>query len=583
MDDPLNTLISIEGTAKRAPPIFTQKTECQDCYKCIRECPVKAIQVKEGDASILPELCILCGHCVDACPRGAKQVRDDIPRAAALLQGPHETWVSLAPSFLTEFPGVRPGQLIAALRLLGFARVSETAIGAELVSHHVAERLARGGDALLISSACPTAVEYLRKYAAPHAVFLTELLSPLLAHARLLRQNATGPIALVFIGPCIAKKIEADQHPELVDVALTFEDLHRWLAHRGIRPASLEEGPDDAFSPRRSRDGALYPVEGGMIRSIQGQRAGLEAQFLSVSGIARFAEALAGLDATTEGRLFLELLACPGGCVNGPKSHARVSTVCKHLALARYARAALPVTERAPIEETYSPSALSRRLVTEEKLREVLRLVGKEGPEDELNCGGCGYESCRDFALAYLDGKAERTMCVAHLRALAQKKADVLLRKLPSALALLDRDLRVVECNPHFNQLFAGPKEADGANLEGRNLGDLTPFTELFENFLRSGEETLEKDLRFQGRILHTLLFQIEKHDLFGALFEDITRPATQREQIIRRSRQVIQQNLKTVQEIASLIGENAADSEIILSSIVDSFQDGERAGGDHG
>lgn len=571
----------LEETGRRSPPIFTQKTECQDCYKCIRECPVKAIQVKEGDASILRDLCILCGHCVDACPNGAKQVRDDVPRAAALIQGTHETWVSLAPSFVTEFPDVRPGQLIAALKRLGFAAVSETAIGAEQVSRQVGERLSRGGDDVLISSACPTAVEYLRKYASPHAVFLTELLSPLLAHARILRQNATSPISLVFIGPCIAKKLEADGHPELVDVALTFEDLRRWLEHRGINPALLEEGPEDVFTPRRSRDGALYPVEGGMIRSIQGQRAGLDAHFLSISGIARFDEALSGLGAVGGGKLFLELLACPGGCVNGPKSHARVSTVCKHLALARYAHEAMPAPEHADIEESYPPASIAKRLVTEEKLREVLRLVGKEGPEDELNCGGCGYESCRDFALAYLDGKAERTMCVAHLRALAQKKADILIRKLPSAVALLGRDLSVVECNPHFNLLFRPPQAEEGESLEGRKVGDLMPFTTLFENFLESGEETLEKDLRFRGRILHTLLFLIEKHELVGALFEDITRPAMQREQIIRRSRQVIQQNLKTVQEIAFLIGENAADSEIILSSIVESFQPGEGGRGE--
>jgi iron only hydrogenase large subunit-like protein len=562
------------------PPIYTKETECQDCCKCIRECPVKAIKVQDGRASVMPDFCILCGHCVNVCPHGAKRVRDDLQKARQLLSGNMRIVVSLDPSFVSEFPSVRPGQIIAGLKALGFSDVSETALGAELVSANVGKLLKDSQGSIFISSACPTVVQYLRKYQPHYARYITGLLSPLLAHALILRRHYgdhNEQIGIVYIGPCISRKLEADDHPELVDVVLTFDDLLFWFAESGIDVASLAENPDDVFVPRFSSDGALYPVVGGMIESILARNRGaLPAQFISFSGIRRLEKALQGLDELRpEDNLFLELSACFGGCVNGPKSLTRAATVCKRYKVAHSTGSVSGDTVLdMDISETYLSEPVPVPVYSEGQIRWALRQVGKDSEKDELNCGGCGYDSCIEFARALISSKAEKTMCVSYMRSLAQKKADILIRNMPSAVVIVDHQLKIVECNPKFTRIF-GTIEQDGdevSKLEGEPLEKVVPFFKLFESVLKSGEDVIEKDLRFRGRILHGMIFNIERHSLVGALFDDITMPALQREEIVKRARHVIQQNLMTVQKIAYLMGENAAESEIMLNSIVQSF-----------
>jgi len=197
--------------------------------------------------------------------------------------------------------------------------------------------------------------------------------------------------------------------------------------------------------------------------------------------------------------------------------------------------------------------------------------VGKYSVEDELNCGGCGYDSCRDFARALIPRNAERMMCATYTRKLAQKKANALLQKMPSAVVIVDEDLKIIECNSNFVRLFAADEELS-KNLEGTALGAVMPFSYLFRRVLDSNEDIVGHDIRYQRGILTTSIFAIEPHSVICGIFRDISEPIFQKEQIIDRAREVIQKNLKTVQQIAYLLGENAADSEIILNSIVRSF-----------
>ena len=301
-------------------PIYTEKHECQDCYKCVRHCPVKAIRVQDAYATIVTEMCVYCGVCVSTCPNAAKHVRNDLARARQLVKLPSRVYVSLAPSWLTEFPHITPDHMIAALRRLGFAGVSETALGAQQVSAHVAQSLREQPGQVLISSACPTVVAFIQKHRPHLAEAVTGLLSPLLAHCLLLRHHFGKGIAVAFIGPCIAKKLEADDNPELLDVALTFEDLRLWLAAERIDPMTLTPGEEDCFVPTAAEEGVLYPVDGGMIAGIRAQCRIDDAAFMSFSGLNAVGKALDGLaDLKSEHGLFLELLACEGGCINGPK------------------------------------------------------------------------------------------------------------------------------------------------------------------------------------------------------------------------------------------------------------------------
>lgn len=558
-------------------PIWTEKTQCQDCYKCVRNCPVKAIKIEGGYASVIPEFCILCGQCVEVCPNGAKRVRDDLPQARQLLKARERVYVSLAPSYVSEFPDLRPAQMVRALKQLGFGGVSETALGAQEVSAQAAAALTSGRNKVLFSSACPTVVSFLQKHRPADSASITGLLSPLLTHCTMLRRVLGPDIGIVFIGPCIAKKAEAAAHPELLDTALTFEDLRRWFKAEKIDPAAVDPDVVEPFYPERAAEGTWYPVDGGMIAGMKAQCGVNDVSMMAFSGLSAVAKAIEGLNQQPpEAPLFLELLACEGGCVNGPKAAKRDGTAAKRCRVLRQCASApgkLPRKASVDTQSAFAVAAVPAPAPPETRLREALRTVGKFSREDELNCGGCGYDSCREFAMALLDQKAERSMCVTYMRKLALKKANALIQKIPSAVVIVNDAMRIIEHNRAFAEMFGlKTDEAEGASGEGFMLAEAVPFANLFHTVLKTGEEILDRDLRYKSTILHTSIFTIEKHCIVGAILQDVTEPAVRKQQVIRKAQEVIQRSLATTQEIARLLGENAAESEITLNSIIESF-----------
>ncbi len=554
--------------------IKTRKRECQDCNKCIRECPVKAIRVQDTCTQVVPELCILCGNCVLACPSNAKQVCDDLPSVKTLLNCKRAVIASLAPSFVAQFPGVRPGQLIHALKKLGFFAVSETALGVQQVSAGVLSLMGSEPNRIWISSACPVVVDFICKYHPECAPYLCGVLSPLLAHCKMLRAYYGNDIAIVSIGPCVAEKGQAEQHPGLLDVALTFEDLSYWLNEEKIDLATTPEMLEDRFEPEEAQEGTLFPIEGGMAPGLTGSSEAGKLQFLAISGMPNVEQALKDISKwKPEHSIFFEMSACAGSCVNGPKAARDTSLTRRRYDVIQYARPAgeFPRKLTLDIACDYAASPVIRKEYSELQLQEALRTVGKYSAEDELNCAGCGYDSCRDFARALIAGNAGRMMCASYTRKLAQKKAIALLQNMPSAVVIVDEYLKIIECNLNFVHLFAADAE-QSKDIEGSAIDAVIPFSSLFRRVLESGEDIVGHDIRYQRSILNTTVFTIEPHSVLCGIFQDITKPIFQKEQIIGRARDVIQKNLKTVQQIAYLLGENAADSEIILNSIVRSF-----------
>jgi iron only hydrogenase large subunit-like protein len=559
---------------ERLNPIYTKERECQDCHKCIRECPVKAIRVEDGYARVVPQLCIMCGNCVLVCPSSAKRVRDDLPSAKALMTSGRKVIASLAPSFVAQYAEVRPGQLIHALKKLGFYAASETALGAQQVSASIYSMMRDEPNQIWISSACPVVVDFIGKYHTECQPHIYGVLSPLLTHCKMLRTHYGEEISIVFIGPCIAKKTEAEQHPELLDVVLTFEDLDNWLLEEDISLTKIAETSDDRFQPDEAEEGALYPIDGGMVPVTAGRREINSSQYMAFSGLANVEQALKGIaEWKPEHNIFFELTACAGSCVNGPKAAHNTSVARRRYEILHYAKPAgeFPRTLTLGIDRQYTASPVARNEYSEQQMQEALRTVGKYSAEDELNCGGCGYDSCRDFAHALIAKNAERMMCATYTRKLAQKKANALLQKMPSAVVIVNEDLKIIESNSNFTHLFAD-EDVEPASLEGSALDAVIPFSYLFRRVLESGEDIVGHDIRYQRSILNTSIFTIEPHSVLCGIFQDITKPIFQKEQIIGRAREVIQKNLKTVQQIAYLLGENAADSEIILYSIVRAF-----------
>ncbi len=555
-------------------PVFTRFADCQDCYKCVRGCPVKAIKVENHHASIIPDLCIHCGHCVEICPVEAKRVRDDLGKMKINLSLNKKILISLAPSWRSEFPNLKKEQMITALKLLGITEVSETALGAEEVNSHLTTYLS-DAQGVKISTACPTIVELVEKFYPSLIKSLVPIDSPLLAHCKMLRDYYGPDYHIGFIGPCISKKIESDKFQDMIAFSITFQDLHRYFEEKGINPYEIELIPGVDFSPKSAEEGTLYPIEGGMIASMQilGES---NYQSYSISGTDEIIKLFDDLlTRKVDKNIFIETLSCKGGCINGPGCTKKKSYLLKEMEIIEHNPFVGKRTlskSKLDIKQDYLSKSINLDRGNGLSIAEVFKTIGKNRPEDEKNCGGCGYNTCREFAQAIIDGKAESSMCVSYLRTLAQKKANALFRTMPSGVIIVNKDMIIQESNNNFFKVLGIDNQygSDSIDLEGARLDKMITFTGMFKRVLEEDKDILDKELRYKEKYLKISIFSIEKHELVGAVLQDITVPSTAREHTISQAKKVINKNLDMVQKIAYLLGENAAEVEIALDSIIE-------------
>lgn len=575
--------------SNREYPLYTIKNNCQDCYKCVRRCPVKAIKIEDGSAMIVPDLCIACGTCYRVCPAKAKQARNDLTRAKHLVQSGKDVYVSLAPSWITEFEGVSREQMIAAIRRLGFRGVSETALGAEEVSANIAGLLDKAANEapqvsaanrLFISTACPAVVEYINKYVPERTANLTKLTSPLLAHCRLLKTALGKDIEVIFIGPCIAKKIEADRHPDLLSLSLSFTDLRQWLKDENIVLKDIHTSVFDKFVMSKAEEGVAYPVEGGMIETLKPYEQSQKAYLMQITGIENIKRELKNIrEEALDRPIFIECLACEGGCVNGPCTSSKKSGLEKRVEILKESDFSGLAGKRSPsvdITLDYASEAIVQPEHDETDIKRVLASIGKYSIEDEINCGGCGYNTCRNFAKALLDGKAEPEMCVSHMKQQAQRKANALLRCIPSPIVIANAKLSIMEYNDKFVETFWNEDEHadiyDQNNLHGADLRDFINFTNLFSASLDLEQDIHREHVRFNDKLFDVVVFNIDKKQIVGGIIEDVTNMEMKKEQIAEKAKEVIHKNLATVQQIACTLGEHMAETEVLLRSIAKDF-----------
>ena len=561
-------------------PIYTLKSECVDCYKCVRQCSMKAIRIENGHASVIPEKCIACGHCVLVCPSEAKKIRNDINRARAVLTAKKRVFVSLAPSWAGYWE-CEPEKIIAALKKLGFEGVSETALGAQEVSIEVTKLLSKREHKIHISSACPAIVDYVRLYMPEYTKFITPVGSPAMTHAKLLKKRYGDDIGVVFMGPCIEKKNEADRNPDLIDVSLTFHEVSQWLEQENVYLKDIEPEEETRFVPKKAYEGAYYPIEGGMNKTIRLSGCAKDIQLVSVSSIPAFKDSIQNLNPETIDRpIFIEALACPGGCANGPckdNSKPGVLTMSDILRTVKL-REDIPTEPEVVVEKEYHAHPQNARKYTPEQIVEAMASIGKHGIEDELNCGGCGYDTCRQLAEALLNGDAEPSMCVSYMRKLAIRKASAMLRSMPSAIVMADADLKIIETNEAFVRMFAPDLmeifKDRPEGLAGGALDRVVPFVDLFKRTLNSGKDIHKERYPIGKNLFDIAVFEIERNKIVGAVITDVTQTEMKREQIARKAHEVIEKNIATVQNIACLLGEHMVDTELLLSQIAQGYEE---------
>ncbi len=559
-------------------PVYTLNNECHDCYKCVRQCHVKAISIQQGHASVLPEKCIACGNCVQACPNNAKRVRNDIDKVKNLFRAQQEVYVSLAPSWSGIFD-YTPSKMIALLKKLGFKHVSETALGAQEVSIECAKLMKEKEKGLFISSACPVVVDYIRLYNTKFLPCITPVASPALTHAKMLKEMYGNHIHIVFIGPCIAKKNESDHNPDLIDVALTFEELKFWLQDEFISADEVDETGAEAFVPQNAYEGALYPIEGGMNETIKKGGMSDDVQFINVSSIENLEKTLKGLDpANVNKKIFIEALSCNGGCLAGPCASTKKPELLRVSdALSKVkSRDIIPNEPATVVEKQYVKKQIEHQNHSYEKISEALKKIGKYSEEDELNCGGCGYNTCRELACALLSGEAEPSMCVSYMRKIAMQKAAAMLRCMPSAIVMVDKDLRIVESNEAFMKMFCSDMydifSDRPEGLNGACIDRIVDFSDIFKETLKTERDIHKEHYAVKNRLYDISAFSIEKNELAGAIITDVTQSEMGREKIAQKAHEVINKNIAIVQEIACLLGEHMVETELLLSTIAQDY-----------
>ena len=563
----------------KTAPVYTVENECQDCYKCVRHCHCKAIRIIDGKASVITENCVACGECVKVCPSHAKMIRSELARLRQMLGREQKLYASIAPSFTAFFPGTTIGQLAAALKKIGFAGVSETAVGAQCVSSQTAKFLQETDLPLVISSACPACVDYIRKYLPEYTANIVPMHSPVMAHCRMIKDRFGEDCKVIFFGPCAAKKNEADRHPELLALAMTFNVLEELLNEHDIVPISEE--PAELLMDA-AEEGRFYAIEGGMNDTLRDGNNTV--RYLSVSGLENLDRMLKLYRGTAGSRkIFLEALACPGGCINGPVIPASAAGSMDVIAETDRISTMEPSSRRDArenIADTFRSAPLEKDLTTERELTIALARVGKFTREDELNCGGCGYNTCREFAEALIRNNAEEAMCHTYLRKNFERTSNALIRFIPAAVVMVDEELNICECNRNF-ALMTGMTEIYDAlgNLNTIAIDTVLPdFAELFSSVISNGGEIEKFNQKLQDKIVNISVFSIAHGKSAGAVIQDITRNELQREQIAEKAREVIRKNVQTVQQVARLFGEHVADTEILLHEIAGSY---ERRGGD--
>lgn len=549
--------------------IGLKKSNCKNCYKCIRNCPVKSIRFADHQANIVPEECILCGRCFVACPQNAKEVRSDVPAAKALIATGAPVWVSLAPSFVACWDGATVGALEKALKTLGFAAVEETAVGATIVKTEY-ERIVREGQQVVISTCCHTVNLLVQKYYPEALGALAHVLSPMQAHCKDIKRRCPEA-RTVFIGPCISKKDEAESYPGVVDCVLTFEELSAWMAEEHIKLERVADGSAES----RAR---LFPTTGGILRTMAEKDP--EYAYIAVDGIENCITAIQDVAAGKLGKCFIEMSACAGSCIGGPAmGKNRRAAVRDYVAVDRYAGPRdFPVVQPEP-EKLRKPFRLLTTGAVKPgsaAIEEILRQMGKTKLSDELNCGSCGYDTCRDKAAAVLAGKAEVTMCLPYLKDKAESFSDHIIESSTNAILALDEDFRVQQFNESACRLLG----MDGEELRGAQMADILD-PQVFCETLELGRTVRNPRLyleRYDKYVEQRVSFD-ESYRIFICAMRDITdeeRRRAQREEMSRSTVEItdkiIAKQMRTVQEIASLLGETTAETKVALTKLKESL-----------
>ncbi len=559
--------------------VYTNKALCRDCNRCVRVCPVNAIKIENSQAQVIQEKCIDCGACVLECPQNAKSYLSDIDKVQKLIDSRETTAVSMAPSFASVFLPWQRSTIPSALRMLGFSHIAETAVGAYYSSMESRKYIEQNPNQSHICTACPAVVGYVEKYKPQLINRLIPVVSPMIAHARSLKKKLPHH-KLVFIGPCIAK-IKEIKRPEFageVEAAITFDELNQLFINNNI---VLENCEESSFDEIPNGDSRLFPIEGGLLKTAGLSTDILDNNQLCISGPKEVQEAL-NLIIDNPEPLVIEPLYCKHGCINGPAVPQERNNYRDRKEILNYnGEKSVGISADYKAEanlKTHFKKDIPhyQRAFSEAEIREVLVVTGKENPDHELDCGGCGYNTCREKAIAVLQGIAEVEMCIPHMRRIAENRSHLIIEKDPNGIVLLDDKLRIKHMNPAFKKMFFCSDKVVGQPIS--YLVDASPF----ERVLSDQDSVIREELRIPGYnlVCHQFCYSIPEEGSLVGVFVDVTEFQHSQRKLnkiktdtIIQAHELIEHQIKMAQEQAKFLGENTAKGEMLLQKLIDAIE----------
>ncbi|MBP2626141.1 MAG: rsxB 4 [Firmicutes bacterium] len=551
--------------------ITTQKVNCKDCHRCVRSCPVKAIGIEKGHARLVDDKCIFCGKCVVECPQKAKQVENQLALIQEAIASGRKMIMSLAPSFAGNFPEYTAALLAGAIVELGFTAVEETAIGAEVVSRFYSSLL-KVENKTIISSCCPVIVNLVEKYYPALVDNLAPMMSPMMTHGQILKHKYGNDAFVVFAGPCIAKMAEIENADcQYIDAVITFDQLKKWLNHSNLEP-STATFDDEALGNCR-----YLPIPGGILKSFM-KHDETDTEIIAVDGIKKCMEVLDGLSSGVISPRFIEALACTGGCVAGPVNGNSFCTPAKKAKVVAFAKSGNNdiqhlISADLNFNHEYRSRPVAIVMPRKDEIAGILAQTGKRIPKDEKNCGACGYNTCREKAIAVYQGLAEIDMCIPYMRSKAESFANVIVDNSLNGIIVVNDKMVIQEFNPAAERMFN--KRCD--MVKGLNLAEVIDCTDFVE-VAASGRKIVRKRVKYPLLELTTeqMIIPVPEHGLVFGILIDVTANEKRDQEIeqikldtVEKATEVITKQMQVAQEIAGLLGETTADTKGALLELI--------------
>jgi iron only hydrogenase large subunit-like protein/uncharacterized Fe-S cluster-containing protein len=535
--------------------------------------------MRDNQAFVVEEKCIMCGTCVRQCPQQAKVFRNDLEQAKSITKENAVVAASIAPSFAAVFSQWQVNSLASALRKLGFSYIAETAVGAYYISQKSGEIVEANPEKNHFSTACPVFVRYVELYQPQAIKNLVPVVSPMIAHAKIIKEKLGKKTKVIFIGPCIAKKgeIQRPQYKGLVDCVLTFTELKQWFEQEKIDLNNCEQSAFDDIVPGKAR---FFPLAGGEIKTHDEDSDMLEPNIVSITGFDDINEALKNWSSNGQGT-FIEPLFCSNGCINGPATDCTENLFERRKRIISYAadknekNDSLVKVELSTGFKGHIPG--ENEIITDEQIRSQLEKTGKLNPEDQLNCGACGYPSCREKAIAVIRGMAEEQMCIPYMRRLAEQRTDRIIETSPNGIVILDDKLNILSMNPAFKKFFFCTDAQYGKRISV--LMDPEPFELLLNSDVKFNEQTVTHDK--YNLICHQIMYCLHEEKQIIGIFVNITNSQLNKEkldqlrvQTISQARELFDNQLDMAQKIAQFLGESTAKGERLVANLMQLAED---------